>query len=69
MNLNQKLLILKKNNKKKQNYLLNKVFDNLKEIKSCKSLNPTKGQIFVFSDSNEEYYFFQFNGKKWIHIE
>ena len=31
--------------------------------------NPEKGQLFVHLDDDDEYYFFQFDGKKWIEIK
>lgn len=59
---NFKILLLKKN--KKNN---NRTLD-VTSNKTEKTKNPVKGEIYVHIDQND-YFFYQFNGKKWIEIK
>ena len=66
-----KLLVMKNKNriKNKPKIRFNKFLEEVKSKEMIKLKNPEKGQLFVHLDDNDEYYFFQFDGKKWIEIK
>lgn len=72
MNNNQKLLLVKNNFKrnrvKKTNFLEN-IIEKIENAENEKLKNPKKGDIFVYSDNNEDYFFYQFTGKKWLEVK
>ena len=66
-----KLLVMKNKNriKNKPKIRFNKFLEEVKSKEMIKLKNPEKGQLFVHLDDDDEYYFFQFDGKKWIEIK
>ena len=65
-------IVLLKNKKKEKVKKFNKINQTLEQIKTeeiDKLKNPIKGQLFVHIDNNQNYFFYQFTGKKWIQIE
>ena len=66
-----KILAMKNKNRKKNKPKIrfNKFLEEVKSKEMIKLKNPEKGQLFVHLDDNDEYYFFQFDGKKWIEIK
>ena len=43
-------------------------FEKIKSNEINKLKNPSKGQIFVHLDNQDNYFFYRFNGKEWLEI-
>ena len=72
MNNNQKLLLVKNNfkrNRVKKTSFLENIIEKIEKAENEKLKNPKKGDIFVYSDDNEDYFFYQFTGKKWLEVK
>ena len=64
-----KLIVIKKNNKKKIKSKFNQFIEEIKSNEMEKLKSPIKGQLFVYLDDNNNYFFYQFTGKSWIEVK
>lgn len=66
-----KLLVIQKKNKKKIKPIskFNKFIEEIKSKEMEKLKSPIKGQLFVYLDDLNNYFFYQFTGKSWIEIK
>lgn len=67
-----KLLVMKQKQKKiktKKIFSVDHFIQDIRTKEMDKLKNPIKGQLFVHLDESEDYYFFQYDGKKWIEIK
>jgi chromosomal replication initiation ATPase DnaA len=66
-----KLLVIQKKNKKKIKPIskFNKFIEEIKSKEMEKLKSPIKGQLFVYLDDFNNYFFYQFTGKSWIEIK
>ena len=70
--MNSKILLLNNNffnNRKKKIQKINK--ETIEKIQNQINYlkNPEKGQIYIHIENEDQYRFFQFNGKKWHEIK
>ncbi len=72
MNNNHKILLVKnqsnRNRIKKQSFL-EIMIQKIKNSEDEKLKNPKKGDLFVYADNYDEYFFYQFSGKKWLEVK